>query len=49
MTRWKAIPIVVGIILMVYGGFLFAQAQQQPPPRGGAPADRDPPNGADDR
>jgi hypothetical protein len=42
MTRWKAILIVVGIILMVYGGFLFAQAQQPPPPRGGAPADRDP-------
>jgi hypothetical protein len=40
MARWKAIPIVVGIIVMVYGGFLFAQAQ--PPPRGGAPADRDP-------
>ena len=42
MTRWKVIPIVVGIILMVYGGFLFAQAQESPPPRGGAPADRDP-------
>ena len=42
MTRWKVILIVVGIILMVYGGFLFAQAQPPPPPRGGAPADRDP-------
>ncbi len=42
MSRWKTIPIVVGIILVVYGGFLFAQAQQPPPPRGGAPADRDP-------
>ncbi len=40
MAHWKAIPIVVGVILMVYGGFLFAQAQ--PPPRSGAPADRDP-------
>lgn len=42
MARWKVIPIVVGIILMVYCGFLFAQAQQPSPPRGGAPADRDP-------
>ena len=42
MGRWKAIVIMVGIILMVYGGFLFAQAQQAPPDRGGPPADRDP-------
>ena len=43
MTRWKAILIVVGIILMGYGGFLFAQAQPPPPPpRGGALAERDP-------
>jgi hypothetical protein len=42
MGRWKAIVIMVGIILMIYGGFLFAQPQQQPPDRGGPPADRDP-------
>ena len=42
MTRWKVIPIVVGIIVMVYGGFLFAQPQQAPSERGGPPADRDP-------
>ncbi len=42
MARWKVIPIVVGIIVMVYGGFLFAQTQQQPPPRGGTPPERDP-------
>ncbi|MGO9020665.1 MAG: hypothetical protein ACLQVJ_20175 [Syntrophobacteraceae bacterium] len=42
MTRWKVILIAVGIILMVYGGFLFAQPQQAPSERGGPPADRDP-------
>ena len=42
MGRWKAILIVVGIILMVYGGFLFAQQQPPPPNRGGPPADKDP-------
>ena len=42
MGRWRAILIVVGIILMVYGGLLFAQAQPSPPDRGGPPADRDP-------
>lgn len=42
MARWKVIPVVVGIILMVYGGFLFAQPQQAPSERGGPPADRDP-------
>ncbi|MGA7493985.1 MAG: hypothetical protein WB930_01600 [Syntrophobacteraceae bacterium] len=42
MARWKAIPIVVGIIVMVYGGFLFAQAQPPPPDRGGPPGERDP-------
>ena len=42
MTRWKVMLIIVGIILMVYGGFLFAQPQQAPSERGGPPADRDP-------
>jgi len=42
MARWKAIPIVVGIIVMVYGGFFFAQAQQPPPDRGGPPGESDP-------
>ena len=42
MGRWKAILIVVCIILLVYGGFLFAQAQQQPPDRGGPQAGTDP-------
>ncbi len=42
MTRWKAILILVGAVLMVYSGLLFAQAQQPPPERGGAPPDRDP-------
>jgi hypothetical protein len=42
MTRWKAIPIVIGIVVMVYGGLLFAQTEQPPPPRGGTPAYRDP-------
>ena len=42
MARWKAIPIVVGIIVMVYGGFFFAQAQAPPPDRGGPPGERDP-------
>jgi len=42
MARWKVTAIVVGIMLMVYGGFLLAQAQPPPPPRGTAPADRDP-------
>jgi len=42
MARWKAFLIVVGIILMVYGGFLFAQTLQPPPTRGGTPAERDP-------
>ncbi len=42
MTRWKVILIAVGIILMVYGGFLFAQPQQAPSEWGGPPADRDP-------
>jgi hypothetical protein len=42
MARWKAIPVVVGIIVMVYGGFLFAQTQQPPPARGGRTAEQDP-------
>jgi Ca2+-binding EF-hand superfamily protein len=41
MTHWKTIAIVAGIILMVYGGFLFAQTQQPPPARGGR-GDQDP-------
>ena len=42
MTRLKAILIVVGIMIMVQGSFLSAQAQQQPPPRQGAPEEKDP-------
>ena len=42
MARWKAIPILVGIIVMVYGGFFFAQAQPPPPDRGGPPGQSDP-------
>jgi hypothetical protein len=42
MARWKAIPIVVGIILMVYCGLLFAQAQQPPAARGGRAGEPDP-------
>jgi hypothetical protein len=42
MARWKAIPVVVGIIVMVYGGFLFAQTQQAPPAKGGRSAEQDP-------
>lgn len=41
MGRWKAIIIVVGFILLIYGGFLFAQTQQPSPGRGGPPPDRD--------
>ncbi len=42
MARWKVILVVLGIIVMVYGGFLFAQTQQPPPARGGRSADQDP-------
>ncbi len=42
MGRWKAILIVVGIILLLYGGLLFAQTQQPSQGRGGPPPDRDP-------
>jgi hypothetical protein len=42
MDRWKIILVTVGIILIAYCGFLFAQAEQPPPPRGAMPADRDP-------
>ena len=41
MARWKAITIIVGILVMIYGGFFFAQAQQSPPARGGRPGDQD--------
>ena len=42
MARWKAILIVVGIILMIYGGLLFAQTQQPSPTGGGTPAEKNP-------
>jgi len=41
MARLNTIIILVGVVLMVYGGFLFAQTQQPPPSRG-APEERDP-------
>ena len=41
MAHWKTIAIVIGVIVMVYGGFLFAQTQQPPPSRGGR-GDQDP-------
>jgi hypothetical protein len=42
MARWKSIPVVVGIIVLAYGGFIFAQTQQPPPARGGRTADGNP-------
>ncbi len=42
MAGWKTIPIVVGAIVMIYGGLLFAQTQQPPPDRGAMPTDRNP-------
>ena len=41
MARLKTIFIVFGVMLLIYGGSLFAQTQQPPPSRG-APPDRDP-------
>jgi hypothetical protein len=34
MTKWKALPIAVGIVTIGYCSYLFAQTQP-PPPRGG--------------
>jgi len=42
MDRLKIIPVMVGILIMLCCGFLFAQTQQPPPARGEMSSDRDP-------
>ncbi len=41
MTKWKAVPIAMGIVIVVFCSFIFAQTQP-PPPRSGRDSGQDP-------
>ena len=41
MARWKTIAMLAVILLMVCGGYVYAQTKQPSPPRGGEAAEMD--------
>ncbi len=42
MAKWKTIPVLVAVLLMVCCGFIFAQTQKSSPSQGGGATGLDP-------